>query len=151
MCRKAPCQPQSVLASSLRRKSSLLISISNHRWFPHSFGTVSVVEVPEMSQTYQCRVCVHETILWWIKSCCRSATVFPHSNSCFDRYVRFNVNSLNSGNGHNWLSQHSVTRCRPKSSIFSTSSDEAIGDGRYIKWYISSALRDLPCSKWHCL
>ncbi len=48
-------------------------------------------------KTWRRCVCVHYIILWCIKSCCWSSTVFAYSNSCFDRYVLFKVHSVNSG------------------------------------------------------
>ncbi len=73
--------------------------------------------------------------VWCMKLC---STVFTHSSSCFNRYVWFNIHSVNSGNVravkmlltsedlNGWLSRHSAMQYRPKSSLFSTLSDEAI-------------------------
>ncbi len=47
LCRTAPCQPQLVLASSIRRNGGLPLSIINHGRFNHHLCTVSVVEFPE--------------------------------------------------------------------------------------------------------
>ncbi len=111
MCSTAPCQPQLTLAGSIIEKGGCFFIINYSRHNQHLCCTVPVVEVPKSSE---------KLTTLFLRPPCLIQCLFGkfRQHSCHQD-VNENLNT-------DWLSWHSVTRCRLKSSIFSTLSDEAM-------------------------
>ncbi len=102
---------------------------------------------------------VYNIILWCVKLCHCSSTVFTHSNSCFDRYVWFKVHavgmSLTWGETQHWLAV-AAQRHAMSPEKFNFFNFKQWGDGRFVAWFTSRVspevtLQLIASLHWFCV